>query len=206
MKLTSVCSLSPAGTIKHYICVKVPGTHQITCYFSRTTGGAAAQVTLAMLQAQEGPPTPKKALLGPEADREKMSLQTVASASGIYTRSLPLAEHSRLRFRPSHETTALRGPGPGRGWQAAPRFRIAVRGCDLTSSARSKGGLLILNAMWQEGSGLGLRTWLRAEQDLVRPLGRHTPVPCFKVKCRGNSPFQESWGQWMSSELSFLDK
>lgn len=63
MKLTSVCMLSPAGTIKHYICVKGPGTSQVTYYFPWPMGGAVSQVTLALLQAQEGPPTPKKALL-----------------------------------------------------------------------------------------------------------------------------------------------
>lgn len=81
-----------------------------------------------------------------------------------------------------------KGPRTGRGWQASPDFRIAVRGCDLTSLACSKVGFLgHPGCSVDERQQLELlRAWLgppwAAEWGLVRPLERRTPVSLFQVK------------------------
>lgn len=135
MKPTSVCMLDPAGAIKwSHLCESaqhIPD-HPL---FPLDPGRSCFRVILALLQAQEVPPTPRKALLEAGAAQRCLTLDcTLASLSS--------AEHSCLRLRPNHETTAP----DWRGLAGLPSFRIAVRGCDLTSPARSQVGLLVLDA------------------------------------------------------------
>lgn len=138
---------------------------------------------MAPFQAQEVPPTPRKALLGAGGRRGKCPCKTLPPPLELtlgYCRLLSIPAGI-----PARGTTAPRRPRAGRAWQAAPSFRVAVRGCDLTSLACSKVGLLALDAPWTGGQRPGLGGLAQAtagrRAGLGEAAGGHTPGPRSQV-------------------------